>query len=148
MHVARQVQHNQSLEYIVLYHLIYIHILHGKQNPSVSLAGQTFCRTEGTSGNCCQQFVSRWNVLHHRKLVKIKEWKQGRIFGLVNCSRHIGQVSCSSSFLSASDEDLVAISKEIKQYYHYSKKEIHPYEYRQFYIHSSYSHRGMSFQKR
>ena len=36
----------------------------------ISLAGQTLCRTEGTSGNCCQQFLSQWNVLYHRNLVK------------------------------------------------------------------------------
>ena len=34
-----------------------------------------------------------------------KEWKQGRTFGFVKCSRQTGQVICSSSFLSPSVEE-------------------------------------------
>ena len=34
---------------------------------------------------------------------------------------------------------------DYRHLYHYSKDEIHPYEYRQLYIHSNYSHRGVSF---
>ena len=29
----------------------------------VSLTGQMFCRAEGTSGNCCQQFVAHAGML-------------------------------------------------------------------------------------
>ena len=53
----------------------------------------------------------------HSRQRRQKEWKQGRIFGSVNCSRHIGQVSCSSNFLRASVEVVFfsAILKGLKE---------------------------------